>query len=72
MLDKIAFFDEHIVFEIEEFKGKYLSYNCMNYISKDKKISFLAYNIEQAKAKGLEEYKCTIRVELGLENYNYK
>ncbi|MDY5058845.1 MAG: hypothetical protein SPF04_05215 [Bacilli bacterium] len=72
LLDKIAFFDEHIVFEIEEFKGKYLSYNCMNYISKDKEISFLAYNIEQAKAKGLEEYKCTIRVELGLENYNYK
>lgn len=68
LLDKIAFFDEHIVFEIEEFKGKYLSYNCMNYISKEKEISFLAYNIEQAKAKGLEEYKCTIRVELGLEN----
>lgn len=70
LLDKSAFFDEYIVFEIEEFKGKYLSYNCMNYLAKDKKYSFWAYNIEQAKTKGLEEYKCPIRVELGLENYN--
>lgn len=70
LLDKSAFFDEYIVFEIEEFKGKYLSYNCMNYLTKDKKYSFWTYNIEQAKVKGLEEYKCPIRVELGLENYN--
>ncbi|MCI7241788.1 MAG: hypothetical protein MR550_04510, partial [Bacilli bacterium] len=67
---KSVFFDEHIVFEIEEFKGKYLSYNCMNYLTKDKKYFFWAYNIEQAKAKGLKEYKCPIRVELELENYN--
>lgn len=70
LLDKSVFFDEHIVFEIEEFKGKYLSYNCMNYLTKDKKYFFWAYNIEQAKAKGLKEYKCPIRVELELENYN--
>lgn len=70
LLNKNFFFDQHVVFEIEELRGKYLSYNCMNYLTKDKKYSFWAYNIEQAKGKGLEEYKCSIRIELGLEN-NY-
>lgn len=70
LLDKSVFFDEYIVFEIEELKGKYLSYNCMKYITEGKKYTFLAYNIKQAKEKGLKEYKCSVRIELGLENYN--
>lgn len=70
LLYKNFFFEQYVVFEIEELRGKYLSYNCMNYLTKDKKYSFWAYNIEQAKAKGLEEYKCSTRIELGLEN-NY-
>ena len=70
LLDKSVFFDEHIVFELEDFKGYYLSYNCMKHLTKDKTDSFWAYNIKQAKGRGLKEYKCPIRVELGLENYN--
>lgn len=64
---KSSFIDNNIVFEIEELKGKYLSYNCMIYLTKEKKYSFLVYNKAQAQAKGLEEYKCSIRTELGIE-----
>lgn len=66
--NKSSFLDDYIVFEIEELKGNYISYNCMKYMTKDKENIFWAYNINQAKEKGLKEYKCSIRVELGLKN----
>lgn len=66
--NKSSFLDDYIVFEIEELKGNYISYNCMKYMIKDKENIFWAYNINQAKEKGLKEYKCSIRVELGLKN----
>lgn len=68
MTTKSTFIDNNIVFEIEELKGKYLSYNCMIYLTKGKEYSFWAYNKKQAQSKGLEEYKCSIRTELGLED----
>lgn len=68
LLNKTTFFNENIVFEIEELKGNYISYNCMKYITNDNEYLFLAYNTEQAKAKGLKEYKCPIRIELGLKD----
>ena len=65
--DKVNFFDEHISFVVEEFNNKYVSYNCMKYLTQGKNYKFLAYNTEQAISEGYEQYKCPIRVELGLE-----
>lgn len=68
LMKKSSFVDEYIVFELEELSGNYLSYNCMLYLVNGKKYTFQAYNIKQAQSKGLKEYKCPIRIELGLEN----
>lgn len=64
MNNKLNFYDEHIVFEISDIAGKYMSYNCMKYIVQDRSYSYRAYNIEQAKGKGLTQYKCSVLVEL--------
>lgn len=64
MNNKLNFYDEHIVFEISDIVGKYMSYNCMKYIVQDRSYSYRAYNIEQAKGKGLTQYKCSALVEL--------
>ncbi len=64
MNNKLNFYDEHIVFEISDIAGKYMSYNCMKYIVQDRSYSYRAYNIEQAKGKGLTQYKCSALVEL--------
>lgn len=67
LINKSQFIDEHIVFVISDFKNKYVSYNCMKYLTKGTEYSFLAYNIKQAISEGYEQYKCSILVELGRE-----
>lgn len=64
MNNKLTFYDEHIVFEVNDIPGKYMSYNCMKYIMQDRSYSYRAYNVEQAKGKGLTQYKCSALVEL--------
>ena len=57
--EKLDFFDDNIVFQIEGFGKKYYTYDCMmKKVANKDNYTYWAYNIELAKYNGLKKGGC--------------
>ena len=58
VINKLNFFDENVVFQLEGYGKYYYTYDCVQKITDGKEYSYWAYNIDAAKGNGLKKGGC--------------
>ncbi len=56
--NKLNFFDENVVFQLEGYGKYYYTYDCVMKKTNGNEYSYWAYNIDAAKSKGLKKGGC--------------